>query len=61
MSFGHQSDQHKHLFPKHPLVSHRMVEDNGHTKIVKPEQDEGLRIKEPPAMREEPMNTHSSS
>ena len=38
-----------------------MVEDNGHTKIVKPEQDEGLRIKEPPAMREEPMNTDSST
>jgi hypothetical protein len=61
MSFGHQSDQHKHLFPKHPLVSHRMVEDNGHTKIVKPEQDEGLRLREPPAKREEPMSTQSSS
>jgi hypothetical protein len=35
-----------------------MVEDNGHTKIVEPVQDEGLRIREPPAKREEPMRTH---
>jgi hypothetical protein len=38
-----------------------MVEDNGHTMIVEPVQDERLRIKEPPAMREEPMSNHFSS
>ena len=38
-----------------------MAEDNAHTKIVEPMQDEGLRLREPPTKREEPMNTHSSS
>jgi len=61
MSFGHQSDVHKHLSAKRPLFSHEMVEDNTHTNIVEPVQDEGLRLREPPAKREEPMNTHSSS
>jgi hypothetical protein len=61
MSFGHQSEVHKHLFAKRPLLSHTMVEDNAHTIIVEPMQDEGPRLREPPAKREEPMNTHSSS
>jgi hypothetical protein len=61
MSFGHQSDVHNHLFPKRPLLSPRMVEDNAHTKVVEPMQDEGLRLKELPAKREEPTSTHSSS
>ena len=61
MSFGHQSDVHNHLFPKHPLFLHRMVEDNTHTETVAPVQDEGLRLREPPTKREELMNTHSSS
>ena len=54
MSFGHQSDVHKHLFPKHPLFSHRMVEDNGHTKIVEPAQEEQSRLGDPPTKGEEP-------
>ena len=61
MSFGHQSEVHKHLFAKRPLFSHTMVEDNTHTETVEPMQDEGLRLREPPTKREEPMNTHSSS
>jgi hypothetical protein len=61
MSFGHQSDVHKHLFAKRPLFSHRIVEDNAHPEIVEPMQDEGPRLREPPAKREEPTGTHSSS
>ena len=61
MSFGHQSEVHKHLFAKRPLLSHTMVEDNTHTKVVEPVQDERFRLREPPTKREEPMNTHSSS
>ena len=60
MSFGHQSDVHKHLFAKRPLFSHKMVEDNAHTKIEEPVQDEGLHLA-PPTKREEPMRTRSSS
>jgi|HubBroStandDraft_2_1064218.scaffolds.fasta_scaffold977300_1 hypothetical protein len=41
MSFRHPSEVHKHLFAKHPLFSHRMVEDNAHTTIVEPVQDTG--------------------
>jgi hypothetical protein len=61
MIFGRQSDVHKHLSAKRPLFSHRMVEDNAHTKIVEPVQDERLRFREPPTKREEPMSTHSNS
>ena len=61
MSFGHQSDVHKHLFPKHPLVPHRMAEDNGHIKIVEPEQEEGLRLREPPTEHEEPLSPRFDS
>ena len=61
MSIGHQSEVHKHLIPKRPLFSHKMAEDNAQTNIAEPVQDEGLRLREPPAKREEPMNTHSSS
>jgi hypothetical protein len=61
MIFGRQSDVHKHLSAKRPLFSHRIVEDNAHTKIVEPVQDEGLRIREPSTKREEPMSTHSNS
>lgn len=60
MSFGHQSDVHKHLFAKRPLFSHKMVEDKTHTKIVEPVQDEGLHLVEPPTKREEPMRLHSN-
>ena len=45
MSFGHQSDVHKHLFAKRPLFLHRMVNDTVYTKIVAPVQDEGLRLR----------------
>jgi hypothetical protein len=61
MSFGNQSALHNHLFAKRPLFSHRMVEDDAHTKTVEPVQDEGLRLVEPPAKREEPKSTHSNS
>ncbi len=61
MSIGHQSEVHKHLIPKRPLFSHKMVEDNAQTEIAEPVQDEGLHIKEPPAMHEEPTSTHSNS
>ena len=57
MSFGHQSAVHEHLSAKRPLFSHRMVEDNAHTKTVEPVQDEGLRLREPPTKREEPKST----
>ena len=60
MSFGHQSDVHKHLFAKRPLFSHRIVEDNAHAKIVEPVHDKGLHLVAPPAKREEPMRTHSN-
>ena len=59
MSFGHQSDVHNHLFPKHPLFLNRVVEDNAHTKMAV--QDEGLHLVAPPTKREEPMRTHSNS
>jgi hypothetical protein len=58
MSIGRQSDVHKHLIAKRPLFSHSMAEDNAQTKITEPVQDEGLRVKEPPAKREEPTSTH---
>jgi hypothetical protein len=61
MIFGRQSDVHKHLSAKRPLHSHRMIEDNAHARIVEPVQEEGLRLREPPTKREEPMSTHSSS
>ena len=61
MIFGHQSDLHKHLSAKRPLFSHKMVEDNAHTKIVEPVQDEGLPLREPPTKREEPKVTHFNS
>jgi hypothetical protein len=61
MSFGHQSDVHNHLFPKRPLYSHKMVEDNAHTKIVEPVQDERFRLREPPTKHEDPMSPRSSS
>jgi hypothetical protein len=61
MSIGHQSEVHKHLFPKRPLFSHKMVEDNAQTEIAEPVQDEGLRIKEPPTKREDPTSTQSNS
>ena len=41
MSFKHQSDVNKHLLAKRPLFSHRMVEDDAHTKIQEPVQDAG--------------------
>ena len=59
MSFGHKSDVHKHLFPKHPFVSHRMAEDNGHIKIVEPELQEGLRLLEPPTKHQQPISIRS--
>jgi hypothetical protein len=58
MSFGHQSDVHNHLSAKHPLFSHRMVEDNGHTKIVEPVQEEESRLRDPPTKREELTSAH---
>jgi hypothetical protein len=61
MSFGHQSEVHKHLFAKHPLFLNRVVEDNTHTKIVEPVQDERFRFSEPPSKNEKPMSTPSSS
>jgi hypothetical protein len=61
MIFGNQSAVHKHLSTKHPLSSHRMVEDNAHTKIGEPVQDEGLRLKESLTKREEPTKTESNS
>src|ERR1017187_1693897 len=61
MSFGHQSEVHKHLFAKRPLFSHTMVEDNAHTIIVEPTQDERFRFRELPTKNEEPTSTHSSS
>jgi hypothetical protein len=60
MSFGHKSEVHKHLFAKRPLYSHKMAEDNAHTKIVEPMQDERFRFRDPPTKREEPMRTHSN-
>jgi hypothetical protein len=60
MTFGHQSDVHKHLFAKRPLFPHRVVEDNAHTKIEEPVQDEGLHLVTPSTQREEPMRTHSN-
>ena len=60
MSFGHQSDVHKHLFAKRPLFSHKMVEDNSHSKLVEPVQREGLRSIEPPTKHEEPKRTLSN-
>ena len=59
MTFGHQSDVHKHLSAKRPLFPHRVVEDNAHTKIEEPVQDEGLHLVAPPIKREVPMGAHS--
>jgi hypothetical protein len=57
MSFGHQSDVHNHLLPKRPLFSHKMAEDNAQTKTGEPEQDEQMRLGDPPTKGEEPMRT----
>jgi hypothetical protein len=59
MSFGYQSEVHKHLFPKHPLFSHSVVEDNAHPKSVEPVQDEGLHLIQPLTKREEPTRINS--
>jgi hypothetical protein len=61
MSIGHQSEVHKHLFPKRPLFSHKMAEDNAQTNIAEPVQDEGLRVREPNTKSEEQTSTHSNS
>jgi hypothetical protein len=59
MSFGHQSEVHKHLIPKRPLFAHSVVEDDRQNKIVEPVQDEQMRLGDPPTEREEPTSTHS--
>ncbi len=56
MIFRSKSNVKNHVSTKRPLFSHRMVEDDAHTKIVEPVQDEGLRLMEPPTKREEPMS-----
>jgi hypothetical protein len=61
MSFGHQSDVHNHMFPKRPLFSHKVVEDERRNEIVEPVQNEQMRLGDPPTKREEPMSTRSSS
>ncbi len=61
MSFGHQSDVHNHLFPKRPLFSHKMVEDDRQNMIVEPVQNEQMRLGDPPTELEEPTSTRSSS
>jgi len=61
MIFGRQSDVHKHLSANRPLHSHKMVEDNAHTNIVEPVQDERLLLREPPTNREEPTSPQSNS
>ena len=60
MSFGHQSDVHNHLFPKRPLFSYKMAEDDRQNKIVEPVQDEQMRLGDPPTKREESMRTRSN-
>jgi hypothetical protein len=59
MSFGHQSDVHNHLIPKHPLFSHKIAESNEQTKIVEPVQDEQMRLGDPPTEREEPTSAQN--
>ena len=59
MSFGRKSDVHKHLIPKHPLLSHKMVEDNEQQRIVEPAQDEQMRLGDPPTEREEPKSAQN--
>jgi hypothetical protein len=61
MSFGHQSDVHNHLFPKRPLFSQKMVENDRPNEIVEPVQDEQMRLGDPPTEREEQTSTCSSS
>ena len=57
MSFGQQSDVHTHQSAKRPLFLHRMVNGTVYTNIVEPVQNEGLRLRDPPTKREEPMRT----
>lgn len=61
MSFGHQSDVHNHLFPKRLLFSHKMAEDDRDNEIVKPVQNEQMRLGDPPTKRPETTSAHSSS
>ena len=59
MSFGHQSMVHNHLFPKRPLYSQKMAEDDRQNKIVEPVQDEQMRLGDPPTKREEPTSVRT--
>ena len=59
MSFGQKSDVHKHLVPKRPLFSPKMAENNEQTRIVEPEQDEQMRLGDPPTEREEPTSAQN--
>jgi len=61
MSFGHQSDVHNHLYPKRPLFSNKMVEDNRQNENVEPMQNEQMRLGDPPTKQEEPTSTPSKA
>jgi hypothetical protein len=41
MSFGNQSAVHNHLSTKHPLIPHRLLEDQARARLVEPDFEEG--------------------
>jgi hypothetical protein len=56
MSFGKQSDVHNHLSTKHPLFSHRTLEENAQQRIVEPINDkERFAERGPPDKVEKPL------
>jgi hypothetical protein len=60
MSFGNKSDVKNHLSTKHPLFSHRPIEDDAHEKIVEPLHTESRFVERaPPVETEEHEEVHS--
>ena len=60
MSFGNKSQVHNHLSTRHPLFSHRMMQDNVQEKIVEPTHDEErFAERAPPATVAKPEAAHS--
>ena len=60
MSFGNKSAVHNHLSTKHPLFSHRTVENDVQEKIVEPLHIESrFAERAPPVEIEEPQEIHS--
>jgi hypothetical protein len=60
MSFGNKSQVHNHLSTKHPLFSHRIIEENAQHKIVEPLHIESRFAERAPPEKVEPPLVRSS-